>query len=162
MGTLATFKRRDALRFGVRSLSLAILAALLGGMSDASILNAKVLSVGPGASELTFQAALAAAQAWDTIHVSAGTYEGQIVLDRPLHLEGLGKPVLRGPGRGSVLTVLADRCTIRGFVIEHSGKDLQAEDSGILLKSNGNLVANNELRDVLYGVYLYHSTGNTL
>src|SRR5512144_2574495 len=106
METLATFKRRNALRFGVGNISLAVLLALWGGMSGASTLNAKVLTVGPGAYHLTLQSAVAAAHAGDTIQVSAGTYEGQIVLDRPLHLEGLGKPVLRGPGRGSVLTVL--------------------------------------------------------
>jgi len=162
METFASFKRRNSLRLGVRKISLAIPLALWGGMSGASALNAKVLTVGPGADHLTLQTAVAAAQAGDTIQVSSGTYEGQIVLDRPLHLEGLDKPVLRGSGRGSVLAVLADHCAIRGFVIEHSGKDLQAEDSGILLKSNGNVVANNDLRDVLYGIYLYHSTGNTL
>lgn len=139
-----------------------MLLVLIGGMADANALSARVLAVGQGSSHLTLQSAVAAAQPADTIQVSPGAYEGQIVLDRPLHLEGVGKPVLRGPGRGSVLTVLADHCTIRGFVVEHSGKDLQAEDSGILLKSNGNVVANNELRDVLYGIYLYHSTGNTL
>jgi len=131
-------------------------------MSGAAALNAKVLAVGPGAHHLTLQSAVAAALPGDTIRVSAGTYEGPIILDRPIHLEGFGNPVLRGPGRGSVLTVLADKCTIRGFVVEHSGKDLQAEDSGILLKSNGNVVANNQLRDVLYGIYLYQSAGNTL
>jgi nitrous oxidase accessory protein len=160
MKTFATCKHRNPLRLGVRSISLATTLVLCVGI--ASTLNAKVLTVGPGAYHLTLQSAVAAAQAGDIIQVFAGTYEGQIVLDRPLHLEGLGKPLLRGPGRGSVLTVLADQCTIRGFVIEHSGKDLQAEDSGILLKSKGNVVANNELRDVLYGIYLYHSTGNAL
>jgi nitrous oxidase accessory protein len=135
---------------------------VLGGMSDANGLGARVLLVGQGTSHLTLQSAVAAAQAGDTIQVSGGTYEGQIVLDRPLQLEGVGKPILRGPGRGSVLTVLADHCTIRGFVVERSGKDLQSEDSGILLKSHRNVVASNELRDVLYGIYLYHSTGNTL
>ena len=135
---------------------------VVGSMTDTGRLSARVLGVGQSASEFTLQVAIATAQPGDTIQVSPGTYEGSIVVDRPLHLEGIGKPVLRGPGRGSVLTVLADQCTIRGFVVEHSGKDLQAEDSGILIKSNGNVVADNELRDVLYGIYLYHSTGNTL
>jgi nitrous oxidase accessory protein len=70
--------------------------------------------------------------------------------------------VLRGEGRGSVVVVAADHCSIRGFVIERSGGDLQAEDSGLLLKSNENTVAGNELRDVLYGIYLYHSQWNTI
>ncbi len=139
-----------------------MLLALSGGMRGAGALNAEVLAVGPGAHHLTLQSAIAAAQPGDTVRVSAGAYEGPVILARTVHLEGVGKPVLRGPGRGSVLTVLADRCIISGFVIEHSGSDLSGEDSGILLKSNDNLVSDNELRDVLYGIYLYQAKGNTL
>jgi lysyl-tRNA synthetase class 2 len=51
---------------------------------------------------------------------------------------------------------------IRGFVIEHSGGDLNREDSGILLRSNKNNIEGNELRDVLYGIYLFGSSENTI
>jgi nitrous oxidase accessory protein len=162
MEALITFLSWEQLRLVLPSLVWVMLLVVIGGMSDGNGLNARVLAVGQGTRHLTLQSAIAAAQPGDTIRVSAGTHEGQIVLDRPLHLEGFGKPILRGSGRGSVLTVLADQCTIRGFVVEHSGKDLQAEDSGILLKSNGNVIANNELRDVLYGIYFYQSNSNTL
>jgi nitrous oxidase accessory protein len=107
-------------------------------------------------------AAITASRPGDTIQVHAGTYVGQIVLDRKLTLEGLDEPVLRGTGEGSVVTVLADGCVIRGFVVEHCGADLQGEDSGILLKSRGNVVEDNELRDILYGIYLYSSPGNSV
>jgi nitrous oxidase accessory protein len=122
-----------------------------------------VLTVGQGRSRFpTVQTALAAAERGDTILVEAGTYTGPFVIDKSVALEGVGKPVLRGAGRGSVVVVTADRCTVKGFVIEQSGGDLQAEDSGLLLKSSHNTVEGNELRDVLYGIYLYHSSHNTL
>ena len=110
----------------------------------------------------SIQEAIAAAAPGDTIQVRPGIYTGQIIVDKPLTLEGIGNPVLRGPGKGSVLVVIADRCVIRGFIIEHSGGDLQAEDSGLLLKSNDNVIEGNELRDVLYGIYLYHAARNTI
>src|SRR5262245_7219719 len=162
MQSLATFSLRKHARSPLARPFWPMLLIVAGGMCDFYRLDARVLAVGQGASQLTLQVAIATAQPGDTIQVSPGIYEGSIVVDRPLHLEGIGKPVLRGLGRGSVLTVLADRCTIRGFVVERSGKDLQSEDSGILLKSSGNIVADNELRDVLYEIYLYHSQGNTL
>ncbi len=121
--------------------------------------QADVLPVKPNES---IQAAIAGAKPGDTIRVERGIYVGQIILDKALIVEGIGKPVLRGTGKGSVVVVAADRCTIRGFVIEHSGGDLQAEDSGLLLKSNDNLIEANELRDVLYGIYLYHAARNTI
>lgn len=110
----------------------------------------------------SIQEAIAAAAPGDTIQVRPGIYTGQIIVDKPLTLEGIGNPVLRGPGKGSVLVVIADRCVVRGFIIEHSGGDLQAEDSGLLLKSNDNVIEGNELRDVLYGIYLYHAARNTI
>ncbi|HEV2667694.1 MAG TPA: nitrous oxide reductase family maturation protein NosD, partial [Blastocatellia bacterium] len=125
--------------------------------------KAEILTVGPPPARFqTIQSAVAAAKPGDVIRVQPGVYTGQFILDKQLALEGLGKPVLRGDGRGSVVIVSADHCSIRGFVIEHSGGDLQAEDSGLLLKSNENTVAGNELRDTLYGIYLYHSPRNTV
>jgi nitrous oxidase accessory protein len=123
--------------------------------------NAEVLVVGQNQFS-SLQSAIAAAKPGDTIHVQAGTYGGQLILDKSLTLEGIGKPVLRGTGQGSVVIITSDRCTIRGFVIEHSGNDLTAEDSGLLLKSNENTIEDNELRDVLYGIYLYHSRNNAI
>ncbi|MGE0130388.1 MAG: nitrous oxide reductase family maturation protein NosD [Blastocatellales bacterium] len=125
--------------------------------------KAEILIVGPSPARFqTVQSAIAEAKPGDTIQVQPGVYTGQLILDKQLTLEGVGKPVLRGEGRGSVVIVIADRCAIRGFVVEHSGGNLQAEDSGLLLKSNDNVVEDNELRDVLYGVYLYHSARNTI
>ena len=139
-----------------------VLAGLCLGACATSV-RADVLTVDRSEPKFpTVSAAVAAANPGDTIQVHEGTYVGQIVIDKKLTLEGVGKPILRGSGPGSVITVLADGCVIRGVVVEHSGGDLQGEDSGILLKSRGNIIEDNELRDILYGIYLYRSPGNTI
>ena len=117
---------------------------------------------GSGAQFQTIQQALDAASNKDLIQVRAGTYTGNLILNKQVTLEGVGGPTLRGERKGSVVTVLAHGCVIRGFVIERSGGDLTAEDSGILLKSSDNQIKDNELRDVLYGIYLYRSSGNAI
>jgi nitrous oxidase accessory protein len=115
-----------------------------------------------GAAFSSVQAAIDSARPGDLIQVRPGHYHGNIVLHKSLTLEGEGKPILRGTGEGSVLTVLAPHCVIRGLLIEHCGGDLQKEDSGILLKSSGNRLENNDLRDILYGIYLYQAGASVI
>jgi nitrous oxidase accessory protein len=97
----------------------------------------------------------------DTVLVGPGTYTGNLRIGRRIALLGTGNPVLRGSGTGSVITLAADSCTVAGFVIEHCGSMLVDEDAGILVKSNHNLVRDNTLRDVLFGIYFYHAAWNT-
>lgn len=98
----------------------------------------------------------------DSIIVSAGVYEGNIQIHKRLSLVGISKPVIRGNGKGSVITVSADTVVVKGFVVEHSGSMLVDEDAGILLKSDHNTVEENELRDVLFGIYLLGSDSNRI
>ncbi len=140
-----------------------VIGLILLGCLSALAVRAEAITVGPPPARFqALQDAIVAAQPGDTLEVQPGTYTGQIWLDKSLTLVGVGKPVLRGTGQGSVVIVMADHCTIRGFVIEHSGGDLTAEDSGLLIKANDNLIEANELHDVLYGIYLYHASRNTL
>lgn len=146
-----------------RSLRLKALLTCLTLAASVSTAISETLTVGGVDGQFqSIQAAINAAHAGDTVEVRAGNYPGDLKLDKRLTLEGVGRPVLRGPGKGSVVAVVADGCAIRGFIIEHSGGDLTREDSGILLKSNNNRIEDNELRDVLYGIYLYSSRSNTL
>jgi nitrous oxidase accessory protein len=126
------------------------------------ILHARTLVVGPGGQFTDVREAIREAAATDTIQVRGGTYNGNLILDKPVDLEGAGWPVLRGDGKGSVVTVMAPGCWIHGFLIEHSGGMLVDEDSGILLKSDGNRVENNQLNDVLFGIYFFRSSHNTI
>ncbi|MFN8007783.1 MAG: nitrous oxide reductase family maturation protein NosD [Terriglobia bacterium] len=132
------------------------------GLWPVSILQAEVLQVGKNQPFGSVMTALFSAKPGDTIQVFAGTYTGSIRLNKQIILEGIGKPIVHGSGKGSVIEVLAPGCVVRGLIIEHGGEDLQNEDSGILLKSNSNVVENNELRDTLFGIYLFQSSGNRI
>ncbi|MEW6511233.1 MAG: nitrous oxide reductase family maturation protein NosD [Bacteroidota bacterium] len=122
------------------------------------ILLLALAHVAAGAGDLGHT--LAVAHPGDTLIVPAGTYAGNLLIDKRLVLIGTAGPVVRGEGEGSVLTITADSCVVRGLVLEHSGTMLVDEDAGILVKSNGNLIEGNTLRDVLFGIYLLHAEGN--
>ncbi len=135
-----------------------LVGVLLGlGWSAAEGKTLQVSSRGPLTSVIE---AVSQAEPGDLIRIEEGTYVGNLVLDKSLVLEGVGRPVIRGLGRGSVITVVAPGCTVRGLIIEHSGSQLIEEDSGILLKSSGNRIEENHLRDVLFGIYFFGAHDN--
>ncbi len=133
------------------------LAGMLGAATAGAASTWTVSKAGPLSS---IHEAIQKAAPGDTIRIEAGIYQGNLVIDKPLILEGDGKPVIRGDGRGSVVTMLADGSVLRGCVIEHSGPMLVSEDSGVLLKSHHNQVERNEIRDVLFGIYFYRANDN--
>lgn len=121
-----------------------------------------VLTVGTQGQFQNISSAVTAASGGDEIIISPGVYTENVVLDKSLTLTGSGRPEIVGTGKGSVLTINANGCTVRGLTVRHSGGDLRAEDAGILLHSNSNLIENNELRDILFGIYLYGSENNVI
>lgn len=127
-----------------------------------SVGQAATLTVGPAAQFQSIQKAVDHAQPGDLIEVSAGVYKENLLIDKQLKLIGIDRPIVLGNGSGSVVVIAGDSCIFRGFRVEHSGGDLQTEDSGILLKSSNNRIEENELADVLYGIYFYRSPGNII
>jgi nitrous oxidase accessory protein len=120
------------------------------------------LRVGPRQPFRTIQAAVTDARTGDVITVEPGRYEGNLLLDKTVHLIGKGRPIVRGTRSGSIVTVRAAGCTLQGFRIERSGSSLMDEDSGVLLHSNGNQIVDNELSDVLFGIYFFNSNDNVV
>ncbi len=144
--------------WNIRSILSFLVLSLLGPILS---LQAETLVVDAHGALPSIAQAIASAKSGDTIEVRAGLYSGNLVVDKPVTLVGSDRPVIHGDGSGSVITALAP-CAIRGFIVEHSGNMLVDEDSGILLKSDNNEIADNELRDVLFGIYLYASAGNRI
>ena len=129
-------------------------------LAMAEPLCARTIVVSPAGPTTSITRAVQAASDGDIIEVHPGTYAENVVLDRSVRLVGIGKPVIRGLGDATVVTVAVDHCVVQGFVIEHSGRMLVDEHSGVLLKSSDNRIADNELRDVLFGIYLLQSDHN--
>lgn len=136
-----------------------VLAIAVMAVSTAA---AETLVVGAGRQFASVRDAIEAAHDGDTIRIEAGVYPGNLVLKKRLSLAGDGSPVIRGEGKGSVITIHADGCEVRGLVIEHSGGELVREDSGVLLHSSGNRIEHNTLNDVLFGVYFYAADRNVV
>jgi nitrous oxidase accessory protein len=110
----------------------------------------------------TLQSAINNAESGDTLFVPHGIYEGNLLLHKRVTLIGADMPIVRGEGNSSVIKITADSCVIKGLTIERSGSRLVEEDAGILITSHFNIIEKNELRDVLFGVYLLHAEHNLI
>ncbi len=138
-----------------RKLIAASIVALLASATGASRpLRAQTLTVGPGSEFASISAAVATAEAGDTVAVTAGTYRERIRVEVPLTLLGEGWPVVDGGGEGHVIEALAP-VHVEGFVIRGSGSDVNEEHAGVMVRDGpGTRVVRNRLGDVFYGVYL--------
>jgi len=89
----------------------------------------RVVPAEPGA----LAAAVAAAQAGDLLRLAPGRHQGPIVIERPLTLEGGDNAVVDAEGNGSVITIDAPDCAMRGLQIVGSGSSHQEIDAGVKL-----------------------------
>jgi nitrous oxidase accessory protein len=122
----------------------------------AALVAATVLVVAPGGPYTTIDAALAAAQPGDTIEVHGGVHPA-VVIDKSITLRGVDSPVLDGGGVGDVVSIEAPDVTVEGFRIEHSGTILEKEHAGVTVLAPRAVVRNNQLSEVLFGVFLKHA-----
>jgi len=101
------------------------------------------------------QALVDRAQPGDRVVVAAGTYDGDLLIDRPITLSGTGRPTLRGSGTGSVVRVRAPGVIIEGFDIDGRGQgDLGRDTSGIHVAAPRATIRDCRIRQALFGIYL--------
>jgi nitrous oxidase accessory protein len=104
-----------------------------------------------------------ATHAGGVLKVPPGTYSGPVLITRPITLDGQGTVTVDGGGKGTVLTVRASGVTLRGLHITHSGGSHDSLDSGLLIETgSGNLVENNAIDDVIFGITVQQSNDNRI
>lgn len=143
---------------------LRCLARLAGVCFAAVWARAAELHVGGNQAFPTVRGALEAAHAGDTIRVHHGLYrEGNLVIDKPLTVIGVDRPVLDGGGTIEVLTVTASHVTLRGLVIQNGGASSLHDLAGIrVVNASHVVVEGNRILDCSFGIYLSKSRDSTI
>jgi len=129
-----------------------ILLILVCFLSNSS-LSSKNLKTGNGYAYTDFRDALSASENGDTIFVYPGSYKGNFLIDKSVTIIGKDSPVFDGENNGTVITIEAPGVAILDVIIKNSGKLLDREDAGILVKTDNVNIQRNKLISVLFGIY---------
>lgn len=126
----------------------------LYGLSSSAF--AKTITVGNGKHFLKITDALQHASDGDTVLIYAGHYkEGNIVVNKTVHLTGVDMPVIDGEKKYEVLTINASGASVSGFKIIRSGYSAIDDLAGIKVVNAQNVVIkNNVFDDNFFGIYI--------
>lgn len=133
---------------------LALGCCLLGlGFPGGS--QAEIFRVSPESLPLT--EVLEKTRDGDKIILSPGTYNGPVLIEQSITLQGETGAIIDGQTKGHTIEILAPNTVISGLKIINSGQDLSRQDSGIFVSksAHGSRVENNHLQNNLIGVYLW-------
>ncbi|WLR54255.1 nitrous oxide reductase family maturation protein NosD [Mesobacillus subterraneus] len=109
----------------------------------------------------SIQKAVENANNGDTILIFPGLYKESVVINKEVSIKGEDGAIIDGGGEGNVITVTASNVVLDGLTIQNSGSG--QEDSGIhIKKADKNVIQNNTLKNVQYGIYIANSFENQL
>lgn len=120
----------------------------------AAVLVASLFGALSAAAGEDLQALVDKAAPGDVIVLEAGTYDGNVVIDKPLEIRGEGWPTVDGRNKGNVIEIYAPDVTITGLVIANTGTSLDQENAGVSANAERVAVVGNRFENVLFGIFL--------
>ena len=120
--------------------------------------NAMTYHVGATYAIQKIQWAINQAKSGDTIIVHEGIYkEGNVLIDKSLHVFGINRPVIDGQSKYEVVSIKSNQVVFDGFQVQHSGYATLEDPCGIkVYDSNHVTLSNNILDDNFFGIYLQY------
>lgn len=109
---------------------------------------------------ISFQERIDRAQPGDTLTIEGGIYQENIVIDKPLTIDGIGDPVIDGGGKGDVVTITADNVTLSRLVVRGSARAVSQEPAAIkVLDADAPIIKNNRIEASHFGIHITGSRG---
>ena len=127
-------------------------------------LFAKTIIVGKDQVITSLRRAVELAGNNDTILLGKGVYkEGNIIINKPIHLIGIGQPVLDGEHKYEILTVSANGIIIKGIHFKNSGYSSMNDLAAINLVDAANtVIENNLIENSYFAIHLGNSRHCTI
>jgi len=105
---------------------------------------------------MSLQETIAQAAAGDRLLLAPGHYRVNLLLDKPLSLEGEPGAVLDGGGEGDVVRITAEDVTLKGLKITGSGRNLTDMNALVFIERSASRtrIEENHLEGDVFGVWV--------
>jgi nitrous oxidase accessory protein len=120
------------------------------------------IAVGAAHAAMPLQPLIDEAEDNAVITLAPGVYQGPIVIDHPLTLDGGNHATIDAGGKGTVLLLDTDGAVIRNLRLTNSGTSHNDIDSGIQVRGRFNVIKDNLIDDSLFGIDLQQSENNVV
>ena len=150
---------------GQRKGSGIVLVGLLLLVLSVEVFGA-TLRVGEKGEFRSIGEALRKAQPGDTILVEGGVYRENLLIDKRVHLKGVGNPVLEWEGtdnpvlfegRGYLIGIRSGGVVVEGFTLKHVRSGRKRAVGIIIERADGVIVRNNRMLDTSIGIRVINS-----
>jgi len=120
--------------------------------------------IAPLFSKNMLQEAIDNAEPGSKLELPAGVYRGNIVINKPLIIDGVNKKaIIEGDGNGTVIRVTSSNVILKNLTIRSSGAQHERVDAGVALKGvRDSKIINCKLEDVLFGIDMQESHNNLI
>ncbi|MDQ0215625.1 nitrous oxidase accessory protein [Oikeobacillus pervagus] len=90
------------------------------------------------------------------LKLEAKTYNGNIVINKPLTIKGKKGTVINGDQTGNVIEVTSDDVTLANLTIKHSGMSRSSEEeyAGVRVMGDHTILKNLTITDSFHGIFL--------
>ncbi|MDY6978688.1 MAG: nitrous oxide reductase family maturation protein NosD [Pseudomonadota bacterium] len=122
-----------------------------------SPIYANTLRINPGTHNLG--KVVDSANAGDTILLEPGEYEANLLIDKPMTLQGLQGAIINGGGQGDVLRIRAADVTVRNLRLRNSGSNLTDMNAVIFIEDTAyrTTIHDNKIESTAFGIWLQNT-----
>lgn len=104
-----------------------------------------------------------AAKPGDVIVPAAGIYEGPIVVNKNITIDGKNNVTITGSGENHALVIYGNGATIRNLHLTNTGTSTEREQACVLIEQgNDNIIENNQMSECFFGIDMKKADGNKI
>lgn len=98
------------------------------------------------------------------LHLENKTYEGNIVIDKPIDIIGDKDTIIKGDGTGNVISIKASGVKIKNLTVTNSSmnRNSSEEYAAIKVYNDGNLIDHVTIKHSFHGIYLSQAHHNVI